>query len=87
MDRALRDEIKELLIRALDLRGRTAAQIDDDAPLFGEGLGLDSLDALELAVAIEDRFGVSVPDGDAGRRVFGSVSALAEHVRAHRAVE
>lgn len=87
MDRALRDEIKELLIRALDLRGRTAAEIDDDAPLFGAGLGLDSLDALELAVAIEDRFGVSVPDGDAGRRVFASVSALADHVRAHRAVE
>jgi acyl carrier protein len=87
MDRALRDEIKELLIRALDLRGRTAAEIEDDAPLFGAGLGLDSLDALELAVAIEDRFGVAVPDGDEGRRVFASIAALAEHVQAHRAVE
>lgn len=87
MDRVLRDEIKELLIRALDLRGRTAADIEDDAPLFGSGLGLDSLDALELAVAIEERFGVSVPDGEEGRRVFASVAALSEHVRAHRAVE
>ena len=86
-DRALRDEIKELLIQALDLRGRSAADIDDDAPLFGAGLGLDSLDALELAVAIEERFGVSVPDGEGGRRVFASVAALAAHVREQRAVE
>jgi acyl carrier protein len=86
-DRALRSEIKQLLIQALDLRGKSEADIDDDAPLFGAGLGLDSLDALELAVALEDRFGVAVPDGDEGRRVFASVAALSEYVRARRAVE
>jgi acyl carrier protein len=85
--RALRSEIKQLLIQALDLRGKTEADIDDDAPLFGAGLGLDSLDALELAVALEDRFGVSVPDGDEGRTVFASVAALSEHVGTRRAVE
>jgi acyl carrier protein len=85
--RALRSEIKQLLIQALDLRGKTEADIDDDAPLFGAGLGLDSLDALELAVALEDRFGVSVPDGDEGRTVFASVAALSEYVGTRRAVE
>jgi acyl carrier protein len=85
--RALRSEIKQLLIQALDLRGKTEADIDDDAPLFGAGLGLDSLDALELAVALEDRFGVSVPEGEEGRTVFASVTALSEYVGTRRTVE
>jgi acyl carrier protein len=70
--------IKQALIEELDLRGKTAADIDDAAPLFGEGLGLDSLDALQLAMAIQERFGVSVPEGEAGRAVFASVDAIAE---------
>jgi acyl carrier protein len=77
---ALRSEIKRLLIEALDLRGKSEADIPDDIALFGEGLKLDSLDALELAVAIEDRYGVSVPEGEAGRHVFASVTAIAEFV-------
>lgn len=77
---ALRSEIKELLIQSLDLRGKTEADIPDDLALFGEGLKLDSLDALELAVAIEERYGVSVPDGEAGRSVFASVAAIADFV-------
>ena len=74
----LKARIKRALIEELDLRGKTAADIDEAAPLFGEGLGLDSLDALQLAMAIEERFGVAVPDGDAGRAVFASVDAIAE---------
>ena len=74
----LKARIKQALIEELDLRGKTAADIDDAAPLFGEGLGLDSLDALQLAMAIEERFGVAVPDGDGGRKVFASVNAIAE---------
>jgi len=74
----LKSRIKRALLEELDLRGRTEADIDDAAPLFGEGLGLDSLDALQLAMAIEERFGVSVPEGDAGRSVFASVEAIAE---------
>lgn len=74
----LRARIKQALIEELDLRGKTAADIDDAAPLFGEGLGLDSLDALQLAMAIQERFGVSVPEGEAGRAVFASVDAIAE---------
>ena len=74
----LKSRIKRALLEELDLRGRTEADIDDAAPLFGEGLGLDSLDALQLAMAIEERFGVAVPDGDAGRKIFASVDAIAE---------
>ena len=74
----LKARIKRALIEELDLRGKTEADIDDAAPLFGEGLGLDSLDALQLAMAIEERFGVAVPDGDAGRKIFASVDAIAE---------
>jgi acyl carrier protein len=76
----LKSEIKRAMIEELDLRGRTEADIDDAAPLFGEGLGLDSLDALQLAVAIEERFGVTVPEGEPGRRIFASVAAIAEFV-------
>jgi acyl carrier protein len=74
---ALKERIKQALIEELDLRGKKAADIDDTAPLFGEGLGLDSLDALQLAMAIEERFGVAVPEGEAGREVFASVDAIA----------
>ena len=74
----LKRRIKQALIEELDLRGKTEADIDDAAPLFGEGLGLDSLDALQLAMALEERFGVSVPEGEAGRVVFASVDAIAE---------
>jgi acyl carrier protein len=74
----LKLRIKRALIEELDLRGKTEADIDEAAPLFGEGLGLDSLDALQLAMAIEERFGVAVPEGEAGRAVFASVEAIAE---------
>lgn len=81
----LEDEIKALLVRELDLEGVTPGEIDEEAPLFGSGLGLDSLDALQLAMAVEERFGIAVPDGDGGREAFASVRALAEWITAHRA--
>ena len=75
-------DIKRLIIETLDLRGRSEADIDDDEPLFGGRLGLDSLDALELAVALEGRFGVAIPEGDEGRRVFETVASIARYVEA-----
>jgi acyl carrier protein len=81
---SLRAEIKELLVRELDLEGTAPDSIDDDAPLFGAGLGLDSLDALQLAMAVEERWGVAVPDGEGGKVAFASVAALADWVTAHR---
>jgi acyl carrier protein len=81
MDRdALKREIKQLLVDELDLRDRSAADIDDEAPLFGEGLGLDSLDALQLAMGIEERFGVRIPEGDEAKAIFASVAAIAEYI-------
>jgi acyl carrier protein len=76
----LKSQIKRALLEELDLRGRSEADIDDAAPLFGAGLGLDSLDALQLAMAIEERFGVNVPEGEASRAIFASVNAIAEHI-------
>ena len=75
-------DIKRLIIETLDLRGRSEADIEDDEPLFGGRLGLDSLDALELAVALEGRFGVAIPEGDEGRLVFASVASIARYVEA-----
>lgn len=83
-DQELTLAIRQLMIEQLDLRGKRAEDIDPSAPLFGAGLGLDSLDALQLAMAIEERFGVTVPDGDEGRRVFASVDAIAELIRRAR---
>jgi acyl carrier protein len=77
---SLCSEIKRLIVKELNLEGRDPSSIADDAPLFGEGLGLDSLDALQLAVALEEQMGVRIPDGDETRVVFRSVRALAEHV-------
>jgi acyl carrier protein len=76
----LKSQIKRALLEELDLRGRREADIDDAAPLFGSGLGLDSLDALQLAMAIEERFGVAIPEGEASRAIFASVNAIAEHI-------
>jgi len=76
----LKSRIKRALLEELDLRGRTEADIDDAAPLFGAGLGLDSLDALQLAMAIEERFGVAIPEGEASRSIFASVNAIAAHI-------
>src|SRR5258708_5279601 len=85
----LKAEIKSLLVDELNLQGRDPATIDDDAPLFGDanakdgpGLGLDSLDALQLAIGIEERFGVRIPEGDEARPIFRSVSAIAAHIEA-----
>ena len=73
-------DIKVLLVEELDLQGKSPDDIDESAPLFGEGLGLDSLDALQIAMAIEERFGVRVPEGQAARPIFRSVATLAAFV-------
>ncbi|HEV3190244.1 MAG TPA: phosphopantetheine-binding protein [Polyangiaceae bacterium] len=77
---ALRLEIKRLIVQELNLRGRDPETIEDDAPLFGAGLGLDSLDALQLAMSIEEKIGVSIPEGEQAREIFRSVRAIADHV-------
>jgi acyl carrier protein len=83
-DAPLKSEIKRLLIESLDLRGKSEADIPDDLPLFGQGLKLDSLDALQLAVALEERYGVEIPDDEAGRSVFATVNSIAAYVASKR---
>jgi len=81
----LETEIKQLIIDSLMLEDIQAEDIDSDAPLFIEGLGLDSIDALELAMALQERFGVQIHDDpDENREIFASVKSLATFVTANR---
>ena len=77
----LETELKSLIVEALVLEDIAPEEIESEAPLFVEGLGLDSIDALELAMALEERFGVKIEDDpDENRRIFASVRSLAEFV-------
>ena len=81
----LEQEVKEMIIDVLQLEDISAADIDTDAPLFVEGLGLDSIDALELGVALQKRYGISLSaESDDTRRHFSSVRALATLIENHR---
>ena len=73
--------LKEMIIDALKLEEISPAEIDDDAPLFKEGLGLDSIDALELVVAVEKVFNVIIEDEDVGKEAFGSIRILAGFIQ------
>jgi acyl carrier protein len=75
-----RSRIKELIVHSLNLEGLSPESIGDDDRLFGEGLGLDSVDALELVVALEKEFGISVQSHEIERSVFASVASLADFV-------
>ncbi|BDV41279.1 acyl carrier protein [Geotalea uraniireducens] len=84
MTEQLIPDVKQLIINALRIEGMSPADIDTDAPLFGDGLGLDSIDALQLVVAMEKEFGVVVPDAATGTKVFQSVRTMAEYIAEHR---
>ena len=73
--------LKKMIIDALKLEEISVDEIDDDAPLFKEGLGLDSIDALELVVAIEKNFNVIIEDEDVGKEAFGSIRVLAGFIQ------
>lgn len=78
-------ELAQLLVESLNLESIEAAQIDPEAPLFNTGLGLDSIDALELALAISKRYGFQLrSDNEENRRVFASLRALSAHVEQHK---
>lgn len=85
MQERLEQELKQLIVDALMLDDVTPDQIDSEAPLFVEGLALDSIDALELAIAIDPKYGVKINAEDEGtREIFRSVRSLATHVAEHR---
>jgi acyl carrier protein len=77
-------QVKQMIIDSLRIEGMSADEIETDAPLFGEGLGLDSIDALQLVVAMEKEFGVVVPDAATGSTVFVSVRSMAGYIEEHR---
>jgi acyl carrier protein len=78
-------ELAQLLVESLNLEGVEPAQIDPQAPLFNDGLGLDSIDALELALAIGKQYGVQLrSEGEQNRHVFASLQALSAHVQSQR---
>jgi len=77
----LEQELKELIVEALMLEDVEPSEIDSEEPLFVEGLGLDSIDALELAMAIDKKYGVRIKaDDEQNRQIFASVRSLAEYV-------
>lgn len=85
---ALEASLKRLIIDALRLEDIEVADIDSEAPLFGDGLGLDSLDALELAVAIGKEYGVRTEsDDERNNEIFRCVRTLAAHIASHRSME
>ncbi len=74
-------ELKKLIVETLALEDTTPDEIDTDAPLFGDGLGLDSIDALEIAMVLEEKYGVTLDDDpEANQRVFQSVRTLTAFV-------
>ncbi len=77
---SLKAELKRLIVETLRLEDIRPEDIGDSAPLFGDGLGLDSVDALELVVALEKSYGVIIEDEDVGKRAFASVEVLADFV-------
>jgi acyl carrier protein len=75
-----KEKLKKIIIEELNLDDLTPEDIDDGAPLFGEGLGLDSLDAVELVVILEKHFGVQVKNLDEGREAFQSINTLVVYI-------
>lgn len=78
------ETLKNQIIEALNLEDMTAADIDNNAPLFGEGLGLDSIDALELIVLLEREYGIRLANPTEGKEIFRSVATIAGYVEQHR---
>lgn len=76
--------LKGHLIQYLNLEDISPDEIDNDAPLFGDGLGLDSIDALELIVLLEQEYGIAVADPSKGREIFESVNTMAQFIQANK---
>ena len=82
---SLQAELKKLIVETLALEDTTPDEIETDAPLFGEGLGLDSIDALEIAMVLEERYGLTLDDDpDSNQRIFESIRSLTAFVAESR---
>ncbi|PJA06191.1 MAG: acyl carrier protein [Flavobacteriales bacterium CG_4_10_14_0_2_um_filter_32_8] len=81
---ALKTKLKQQIIEQLNLEDFSVADIKDDMPLFGEGLGLDSIDALELIVLLENNYNIKLTNPEEGKSVFNSVNSMAEYIVKNR---
>ncbi len=81
----LKQTLKKQIIESLNLEGMKPEDIEDQAPLFGEGLGLDSIDSLELMVLLERNYGIKLEDAREGRKAMESVNAMAQYIIEHQA--
>jgi acyl carrier protein len=79
------ENLKGQIITQLNLEGMTPEDIDEESSLFGDGLGLDSIDALELIVLLEKEYGIKIEDPKEGKKIFHSVTSLADYIIAHQA--
>jgi len=79
------NKLKLEIIEALNLDGMTPEEIENEAPLFGEGLGLDSIDALELIVLMEKNYGIKLANPAEGKKIFSSVKTMAGYIAENRA--
>ena len=80
----LKQTLKQQIIDSLNLQGMKPEEIDDNAPLFGEGLGLDSIDSLELMVLLERNYGIKIEDAREGRKILTSVQTMADYIQQHK---
>jgi acyl carrier protein len=80
----LTETVKKQVIQALNLEGMTPEDIVTEAPLFGEGLGLDSIDALELIVLMEKNYGIKISTAEEGKKVFYSIQSMVETIMAKK---
>ena len=80
----LKQKLKKLIIEELSLEDIEPDEISDDAQLFGEGLGLDSLDAVELVVLLQRNFGIQIKDLEEGREIFKDLNTLAKYIIEHK---
>jgi acyl carrier protein len=76
--------LKQQIIDSLNLQGMKPEEIDDNAPLFGEGLGLDSIDSLELMVLMERTYGIKIEDAREGRKILTSVQSMSDFIQQNR---
>ncbi len=80
----LKNQLKAQIIEALNLEDLQPEDIQNDQPLFGEGLGLDSIDALELIVLLDKQYGIKLSNPKEGKAIFQSIDSMAEYIAAHR---
>jgi len=76
----LKAKLKSQVIQVLNLKHLAVEDIDDNQPLFGEGLGLDSIDALELVVLLQKEYNITIPNAGEGIKIFGSIQSMAEYI-------